>query len=310
MARAPFVAVRTDIRKEERVLVIADIAGYSRHEALGRLIDMWSWCTDRGLDDAPDDCEGYAVSDAVVRRFMGLRGVEALLGNDCDELALGSRRSDGLIYLRGTSDTVSRLRALRSSASAGGRARSEVSQSKGRDGRFVGKRTKAPAGRVPSTSQTGAVNQPASSQPPASSSEIPDPRSQIPDPIEELSLSPQTAPRPREQSAHARVVAAFDAHYAERNGCKPTWDAKRGRMVSDLLKKQHPDELIRRIVVLFTDPPSFLSGCSADLATFVQHIDKLAKPSRTNGARSRDPTVGQVEPEHHTAYPDGELPFE
>jgi hypothetical protein len=66
---APFVAVRTDIRKEERVLVIADIGGYNRHEAMGRLLDLWAWCADRGLEDAPADCEGYAVSEGVIVRF-------------------------------------------------------------------------------------------------------------------------------------------------------------------------------------------------------------------------------------------------
>lgn len=111
VSRAPFVAVRTDIRKEERVLVIADIAGYSRHEALGRLIDLWAWCADRKLDDAPDDCPGYAVSDAVVCRFLGRHGVEAILGGGDEVFALGLRRPDGLIQLLGTEDTAAQWRA-------------------------------------------------------------------------------------------------------------------------------------------------------------------------------------------------------
>src|SRR6266576_1869782 len=109
MSRAPFVAVRTDIRKEERILVVADLGGYNRHEALGRLVDLWCWCADRNLDDAPEDCDGYAVHEAVIRRFLGPRGTEAILGDGCDELALGHRRPDGLIYLRGTEGTVRAL---------------------------------------------------------------------------------------------------------------------------------------------------------------------------------------------------------
>lgn len=135
MGKAPFVAIRTDIRKEERVGVIADIAGYNRHEALGRLVELWSWCTDRVLDDAPDDCEGYAVSDAVVRRFLGPLGIDALLGGGCDELALGERRGDGLVYLRGTSETVSRLRDRNRTAGAGGVARAAIGRRE--SGRFV-----------------------------------------------------------------------------------------------------------------------------------------------------------------------------
>lgn len=177
--RAPFVAVRTDIRKEERVRFIADHAGYNEDEAIGKLIRMWSWCTDRGLEDAPDDCEGYAVPEAVVRRFLGARGVEAILGDGCDELAMGALRPDGLVYLRGTAETVRRIRSLRSSASAGGKAR--VANGWRAAGRFVSSTTddqppadQPPAGEVSAGSQS---LQPSTSRPPAATSEIPDPRS-------------------------------------------------------------------------------------------------------------------------------------
>lgn len=271
--QAPFVAVRTDIRKEERVLVIADIAGYSRHEALGRLVDLWAWCADRKLEDAPEDCPGYAVSDAVVCRFLGRHGVEAILGGHCDELALGERRDDGLIYLRGTSDTVSRLRAHRNSASAGGKARNRVSQGARNEGRFVSKRTKGPAARVLSTSCEGAVHQPATSQPPAVTSEIPDPQSTI---LEELSLAPQTAKRPT--SAHAAAVEAFDARYRAKFGSKPTWGPKQGKAISDLLKQHEVAEVTKRIEILFESPPPFLANGPPDIGTLVQHFDKLAAP--------------------------------
>lgn len=202
-SRAPFVAVRTDVRKEERVRFIADHAGYNEHEALGRLVSLWCWCTDRGLDDAPDDCEGYAVPDAVVRRFLGPLGVEAILGDACDELAMGERRSiDGLIYLRGTADTVDRLRSLRTSSAAGGRAQA-ANGKRGAKGRFVASTTDVqPCG---------------TSRPPASTSEIPDPRSQIPDPEEPDSRSRARAP----------VVLAGDtadaARLARRAGAGQIW---------------------------------------------------------------------------------------
>lgn len=182
-SRAPFVAVRTDIRKEERVRFIADFAGYNEDEAIGKLIRMWSWCTDRGLEDAPADCEGYAVPDAVVRRFLGSLGVPAILGDGCDELAMGERRPDGLIYLRGTAETVSRIRSLRASASAGGRARAASGWRTA--GRFVGTATddQPPAVQL-AAGETSAGSQSlqlATSRTPAATSVIPDPRSQIPD---------------------------------------------------------------------------------------------------------------------------------
>lgn len=281
MARAPFVAVRTDIRKEERVLVIADIAGYNRHEAIGRLVDMWAWCTDGGLEHAPDDCEGYAVSEAVVCRFLGPLGVRAILGDNCDDFALGELRTDGLIHLRGTADTVARLRALRVTASAGGLKRSGEPKAKGANGRFVSKRTKAPAGHQPATSRPPADDQPATSRPPAASSEIPDPRSQIliPDP-EDLERSSRSA-----GSAHARVIAAFDQRYSGRYGSKPTWGAKQGQQVKQLLKTHSPEELERRIEILFEAPPDFLARSPADFGTFAQHVDKLVRPTTRAGPR-------------------------
>lgn len=179
MSRAPFVAVRTDIRKEERVGFIADFAGYNEDEAVGKLVRLWCWCADRKLEDAPDDCLGYAVPDAVVRRFLGPRGVEAILGDGCDELAMGERRSDGLIYLRGTADTVERLRGLRSSAAAGGQRRHETAARTA--GRFVS--TATSDGGTPTASDAHEnvsheqIHQLSTSCPPAVTSEIPDPRS-------------------------------------------------------------------------------------------------------------------------------------
>lgn len=193
--RAPFVAIRTDIRKDERVSVIADVAGYNRHEAMGRLLDMWAWCSDRKLEDAPDDCDGYALSDAVLRRFLGPRGVEAILGDGCDALALGVRRTDGLVYLRGTSDTVARLRGYRRTAVAGGESRVGAPRDEG--GHFVRQTTIVQQHGQPDTSCSPAAHQPSSSSSPAVTSEYP--RSQIPDPRSERERergAPSAAPAP------------------------------------------------------------------------------------------------------------------
>jgi uncharacterized phage protein (TIGR02220 family) len=123
MAKAPFVAMQIGLRNEERVDLIAEITGFDRDAVLGKLFRLWAWCTARGLEDAPADCDGYAVHDRVIRQFLGERGIIAMLGDGCDALAMGVLRPDGTIYLRGTSETVSRLRGLRASASAGGLAR-------------------------------------------------------------------------------------------------------------------------------------------------------------------------------------------
>jgi len=187
---APFVIVRTDVRKEERILVIADIGGYSRQEALGRLVELWCWCADRKLEDAPEDSDGYAVPEAVVRRFLGPRGVEAILGDGCDELALGVRRPDGLIYLRETSDTVRGLRGWARTAAAGGHARAEAVARAGAagrvGGRFVSETTNDQQCYQPSASRPPPDDQPSASGGPAVTSV--DPRSIIQDPDPESEI--------------------------------------------------------------------------------------------------------------------------
>lgn len=194
---APFVAVRTDVRKDERFAVLGDVCGYNRHEALGRMMDLWAWCVDRRLADAPADCKGYAISESVACRFLGRNGVRGLLGDGVDEFALAELRDDGLLYLRGTEETVSRQRGLRITAVAGGIACAENAT---RDrGRFVSKT----AIDQPSTSREPAVS-PAGHQPePArSQNQIPDPTGQNPDALAPRaraippSTTPSTTPAP------------------------------------------------------------------------------------------------------------------
>lgn len=223
--RAPFIAVETDLSKDERPAVIADLCGYNVYEARGRLITLWSWCADRRLRDAPEDCDGYAVPEAVIRRFLGSDGVRAILGDGCDELALGARRPDGLIHLRGTSHTVASFRALRTWSTAGGRSRCEsASRVAGRFARSAADHATA-GGNVTdntdevlqnlhysSVSQTTnhqQSDQPFTSHAPAVTSVDPDPRSQIPDLRSDLArpgdlVSPSAAkPSPASRSERA-----------------------------------------------------------------------------------------------------------
>jgi hypothetical protein len=169
--RAPCVDVRTDVFKDERFAALAQVAGYSRFEAVGRMIALWSWCIDRGLRDAPDDEDGYVVSEGVVRQFLGPSGALGLLAEDCEELALGQRRDGGRYYLKGTSEYVSQRRMLLKTSVAGGAARAATVRAN--DGRFVSEPTIV----QPSASHEPAVSQPDSSHvpscQPAASSDLP-----------------------------------------------------------------------------------------------------------------------------------------
>jgi hypothetical protein len=84
------------------------------------------------------------------------------------------------------------------------------------------------------------------------------------------------------------VVAEFDRRYRERTGAKPTWNGATGAMVKRLLAARHsPEEVCRRIGVLFDAPPWFLAGSVPDIPTLVQHFDKLATPAQGTDARDR-----------------------
>lgn len=142
---APYLAIKTDFRKDDRFEVLGNIAGYNKYEALGRMSHLWAWCRDRKLQDAPADADSYVVSEGVVVLFLGEHGIKAILAADVDCLALGQRRPDGSILLRGTSETVAALRQRLAASSAGGNARSAAPRV---------------AGRYATSSRDGAENQP------------------------------------------------------------------------------------------------------------------------------------------------------
>jgi uncharacterized phage protein (TIGR02220 family) len=172
--RAPCVNLRTDVHKDERFAALAQIAGFSRYEAVGRMHALWSWCIDRGLRDAPDGCDGYVVSAGVVRQFLGQSGEMALTAEGCDELALGVQVSSGRYYLRGTSEYVQARRQLVATSTAGGQARSRAERQKGR---FVGNATidQPAASRTPADSPADSSPQPADipAETPAGTSVLP-----------------------------------------------------------------------------------------------------------------------------------------
>ncbi len=170
--RRPFVAVETDVAKDESFAVLADICGYGRDEALGRIIRLWAWCADRRLTDAPIDCPGYAVPRGVIERFLGPHGIDGILGGGVDEFALGREFRDGLIYLRGTDVTVASMRARSAGSVTGGQTRARevlATSSRGPNGEFVAQLTFNQHERGETTTVTPPIT-------------TVDPRSQIPDP--------------------------------------------------------------------------------------------------------------------------------
>lgn len=92
---------------DERMELLGELAGYNRHEALGRIARLWSYCTDKETD---------LVEETIIRAHMGLRGVEAIVG-----AGLAESTPEG-VRLRG-GERLFWLREKRENARKGGRAK-------------------------------------------------------------------------------------------------------------------------------------------------------------------------------------------
>lgn len=296
--RAPFLAIRTDIVKDESFSVLADVGGYSRDEALGRMIRLWAFCRDRVLEDAPDDCDGYAVSEAVIRRFLGPRGVEAILGEGCAAFALGSVFRDGLIFLRGTSDDVGRLRDLHRTRSAGGQARAAGDRDD--TGRWlpagvnVGDLTKPDSATHPEQSHPDLLptvvettniqhpHQQDTSRPPAGHQLEPaDLRIQI---LEERASAPRTR---RVPSGPLQVVIS---HFQDRSesatGVPYDPSCAECANLARLVKKRGPNDAIARVNRLFDGRgPDWLQA-PFTISTVVSNWNQLAVDSEPRAPRN------------------------
>lgn len=120
---------------DPRIQLLADLGGWSRYEALGRLAFLWSACTERQL---------YIVPEAIVRGCLGTNGANLLCDAD-----LAERTPEGL-RIRGTAGRVEWLGELREKRQRAGRARAECVT---RDtlGRMQSNNRPAHAGDVSST---------------------------------------------------------------------------------------------------------------------------------------------------------------
>lgn len=130
------VRLEAEAFTDPRIQLLADLGGWTRYEALGRLAFLWSACTERQL---------YYVPEAIVRGCLGMNGADLLCDSD-----LAERTPEGL-RIRGTAGRVEWLGELREKRQRAGRARAECVN---RDtlGRMQSNNQPAHAGDLPSTS--------------------------------------------------------------------------------------------------------------------------------------------------------------
>jgi hypothetical protein len=267
-------------KSDPRVRRLARVMGWHVDWVLGALAcGPWMAALNRTNDDNPEGLisEDDAEDSTDHRELIG----KAIA------CGMAERREGGLLYFAGMAERGKWLLTKQHAASLGGQARAAGAARVG--GRFTSQasRHQPAAGESPATPP--APHQAETSPPDLAPDLAPD----LPLPLA-LALSPAPdqglAPRARKPRKRApapepigmRVVTdAFQESYLARAGRKPSWEDGRllGRLAR-LVAAHGPDEVCRSIDVLFTAPPTFLAGSMPDLATLVQHFDKLATPAR------------------------------
>jgi len=89
-------------------------------------------------------------------------------------------------------------------------------------------------------------------------------------------VSPTARPRREPSGPHQQAIAEFTAYFERTHaGAKPTWNGKTAKLIGAVVKAHGLHELMRRLHVLETAPPSF-PPAPWDAPTFAQHFDRLA----------------------------------
>lgn len=303
--RRPFVAVETDVAKDESFAVLADICGYGRDEALGRIIRLWAWCADRRLTDAPIDCPGYAVPRGVIERFLGPHGIDGILGGGVDEFALGREFRDGLIYLRGTDVTVASMRARSAGSVTGGQTRARevlATSSRGPNGEFVAQLTFNQHERGETTTVTPPIT-------------TVDPRSQIPDPRSDLSEEHERSAESGGPGGSAPLALESDSTKpgpprpartrTARSALPELWtpDRSPANLAAEETAKARGVNL-REELLAMRDWAKSITERKADWDATWRNWIRRAKSTTTNGVNGQ--RVGRVEPRSHAEYGDGD----
>lgn len=83
---------------------------------------------------------------------------------------------------------------------------------------------------------------------------------------------------------YKETVAAFHNLFVTAYDSKPTWTAAHGAQLKRLINEHGADEVRRRITILFTAAPSWITP-PFTFNTLVRHFDALVSESRTSSAR-------------------------
>jgi len=246
----PSVRIEDDAFGDLRYDTLAQVAGLADADhARGKMARLWRQCTAERI---------YILTEAEVCAVLGPRGVNAIIA-----ARLGDQVSRG-IRIRGTKGRIEWLANLRENGKKGGRPRKASNETRQKPS---GSGESNPPSPSPSPS-------PVSAPAPVQGSEIaPAAPSSEPDKPAQAKRRAEAKPTP---PGYAATIATFHAAYEAQTGSKPTWGAKQGAMVKQLLEAHGSDEVQARIGRLFAGAIAAWCHAPYDLGTLVQHFDKLA----------------------------------
>lgn len=256
--------------RDPRITKLSGLVGWSRRETIGCLIaDVWPICYDQ---------KEAIVSADLVDLAAGLAGfADAMVQSELATWVRGNRR----IRVRGAQERIEYLDKKKRAGHVGGVKSAES-------------RSKKPSTTTDDAQARGNPTVPDPVLVPAS---VPDPD---PDPPPALLLKKPASPPARAIPGTQDCTDLFFSLYSSAYGSKPTWGGRQGSEIKRLLKAHPPDEVQRRMRILFESPPSWLKP-PFDFGTFVQHFDKLVVAVASGNQ------TGRVEPKRPEDYPQGEI---
>jgi len=270
------VRIASKARNDPRFVIVAALLGYADADhAIMKVSRIWDYQTETYTPERPT----YVVDPVIVDALLGVVGGCAVLvkAGLAEEVPAGLR-------IRGSEGQIEWLWNKRNAGRKGGRPKTASVPT---PDDCSDDYNQEPAGSHLQGRVTAEPNPPSLTTSP---SDPPSEDQHVASPSAPLALEPQPTRKPRDKAkpveGYTETVAVFDqAFRAASQGKKPTWTAIAGANLKRLLKAHGAAEVQRRIGVLFSSPPRWLSP-PFTLETLVRHFDALAVSSAANQSRA------------------------
>jgi hypothetical protein len=239
------------VGRDHRVILFAQLMGgppeWSTRAALGFLVgELWPACYDRMTP---------VLSERLIETVGGRGTVDALVAAE-----LATRTDDG-IRIAGASERIEYLTRARSYGSEGGKKSAKTRTSNG-------------PSRVPTSDPPGGPEATLKLSPDSA----PPPERAMSTPPERKKKTARDGRAHLEHPGYQSTVEFWFVRFQAKHGAKPTWGAREGKALNELLAVHQPPEVTRRMAILFENPPDW----PRQPWTFLQfraHFDSLVTPA-------------------------------